>query len=101
MMESTPLESSPINDTFIRRILTLTTIKFLKRLRPRHSNVFFLSRKFCAKYGSFQHISEAAPMQFITQHTSILVPRVYCAFKHKKWTYLVMERIDREMLYHN
>ena len=32
-------------------------------------------------------------MQFISQHTSIPVPKVYCAFKHKKLTYIVMEHL--------
>ena len=39
-------------------------------------------------------------MQFIAQHTSIPMPKVYCTFKHKKWTYIVMERIEGEILCH-
>ena len=37
-------------------------------------------------------------MQFIANNTSIPVPKVYCAFRHKEKTYIVMERIDGEML---
>ena len=37
-------------------------------------------------------------MQFITSHTSIPVPKIYCAFVHKRSTYIVMERIRGEML---
>ena len=35
-------------------------------------------------------------MQFVAKHTSIPVPRVYCAFKHKNRSYIVMERIHGE-----
>ena len=38
-------------------------------------------------------------MQFIAKHTSIPVPKVYCAFKRKGLTYIVMERIDGQMVY--
>jgi aminoglycoside phosphotransferase len=37
-------------------------------------------------------------MRFIAQHTSIPVPKVYCAFTHRDRTYIVMERIDGEMV---
>ncbi|EPE31261.1 Protein kinase-like (PK-like) [Glarea lozoyensis ATCC 20868] len=40
-------------------------------------------------------------MQFISQHTSIPVPKVYCAFTHKGITYIVMEKIKGEMLGEN
>ncbi|KAI1113979.1 hypothetical protein F5Y14DRAFT_416524 [Nemania sp. NC0429] len=33
-------------------------------------------------------------MRFVAVHTSIPVPRVYCAFTHRGCTYIVMERID-------
>jgi len=32
-------------------------------------------------------------MEFIRHNTSIPVPKVYCAFKHKNTTYIVMERV--------
>ena len=37
-------------------------------------------------------------MQFIAQRTSIPVPKVYCAFKCKGLTYIVMERVDGQMI---
>jgi len=95
-METTPSES--INNTVFHRLFTLVAIKLLKRHRPRNGNVLFLSRKLCVKYGSFQHLSEAATMQFIARHTSIPVPKVHCAFTYKGWTYILMERIAGEIL---
>jgi len=37
-------------------------------------------------------------MQFVSQHTSIPVPRVICSFTHKGRTYIVMERIRGDMI---
>lgn len=37
-------------------------------------------------------------MRFIAKHTSIPVPKVYCAFTCGERTYIVMERIDGEMV---
>ncbi|MCJ1246430.1 hypothetical protein MMC30_003637 [Trapelia coarctata] len=93
-------ESSPINDTWYNRLLIIAAVKLFENRKNRRGNVLFLSRKWCVKYGKFQHISEAATMQFVAEHTSIPVPRVKCAFKHRKTTYIVMERINGEILGH-
>ena len=37
-------------------------------------------------------------MRFISQHTSIPVPKVICAFTHSGRTYIVMERIQGDMI---
>lgn len=37
-------------------------------------------------------------MRFIAAHTSIPVPKVFCAFTRHDWTYIVMERIDGDMI---
>ena len=37
-------------------------------------------------------------MQFVAQNTSIRVPKVYCAFKRKEITYIVMENLGGEIL---
>ncbi|KAG4433131.1 hypothetical protein IFR05_011398 [Cadophora sp. M221] len=37
-------------------------------------------------------------MQFIAKHTSIPVPRVYCAFERRGCKYILMERIQRHIL---
>ena len=86
--------SSPINNTWLRRVLILIAIKFLRYRAPRRGCVLFLSRKMCVKYGGLQDFSEAATMQFVRQHTSIPVPKVYCTFSHRNQVYIVMQRID-------
>ena len=90
-----------INATRTRVYLTLAAIKILKRLRPRLSNVLFLTPSICVKYGPFQHISEAAAMQYIAANTSMPVPKVYCAFQRNGNTYIVMQRIAGSPIGHN
>jgi fructosamine-3-kinase len=52
----------------------------------------------CVKYGRRMHLSEASTMHFISQHTSIPVPKVLCAFTHSDCTYIVMERIKGDII---
>jgi len=91
-MQATQAET--VNGTILRRFLTLTAVKLCGRWGPRSGRVLFLSPKICVKYGYFQDVSEAVTMQFIAQKTIIPVPRVYCAFRHKEVTYIVMERLE-------
>ncbi|KAL6703514.1 hypothetical protein ACN47E_009612 [Coniothyrium glycines] len=87
------VRSEQIDATPIQRCLTLLAIKLLKRFRKRHGTVLFLSKKICVKYGSSVNLREASSLQFVAKHTSVPVPRVYCAFAHSNRTYIVMERI--------
>ncbi|EZF35249.1 hypothetical protein TMEN_5755 [Trichophyton mentagrophytes] len=90
--------SKPINDKIWYRYLTLLAIKTLKYVRPCHGGVLMLTDKLCVKYGGYIRLSEAATMRFISQHTSIPVPKVFCAFTHSGMTYIVMERIKGDMI---
>jgi aminoglycoside phosphotransferase len=87
------VRSRPINDTTFRRYLTLLAIKLPKPFRTRSGTVLFLSDRLRVKYSSNTSLSEAATMQFIAKHTSIPVPRVYCAFAQQNQTCIVMERL--------
>ena len=90
-------ESKPINDTRSYRILLIAAVKLLKRICPHHGTVLFVSSKLCIKFGPLRHLPEASTMQFLAQKTSIPVPKIYCAFTRKGWTYIVMEQIHGEM----
>lgn len=61
-------------------------------------SVLLISRRICIKYGRLVNLSESSSMRFISQHTSIPVPKVICAFTDRGWTYIVMERIDGDMV---
>jgi len=92
-------QSQPINATALRRYLTLLAVKLARRFQKRpNACVLFLSKKLFVKCGTQVNLGEASAMQFVAKHTSIPVPRVYCAFKHKNQSYIVMERIRGEPL---
>lgn len=88
----------PLFDNAFYRYATLLAIKVLKRIRPRDGNVLMLTESLCVKYGPLVQLSEASAMRFISTHTSIPVPKIYCAFTHCGWNYIVMERIKGEYI---
>ena len=90
-------KSVPIHDGPLLKFLVLVAVKLLKRWRPYRGNVLYLSKGLVVKYGRVG-LSEAASMRFISSSTSIPVPEVLCAFQHRDQTYIVMERIDGDML---
>lgn len=90
--------SKPINATAFRRLWTILAIKLLKRFRNYEGSVLMLTDKLCVKYGRRVHLSEASTLHFISKHTSIPVPKVYCAFVYSGRTYIVMERIKGDII---
>jgi hypothetical protein len=91
-------ETQPINDTRTRRFLVLAAVKLFPRVNSSLEAIPFLSDKLWVKYGNLRNLAEASTPQFISQHTSIPVPKVYCAFTRKGETYIVMEKIRGEIL---
>lgn len=87
-----------INDTLLQRIFVLATLRLLGRILPHHGPVIMLSKNLCIKVGRLKQPAEAATMQFIANHTSIPVAKVYCAFEHKGCKYILMERIQGRIL---
>ena len=90
--------SKPINDKFLYRFSTLLAVKILKRVRPRQGNVLMLTDRLCDKYGRRVHLAEASTMCFVSQHTSVPLPKALRAFTHSGWTYIVMERIRGDII---
>ncbi|KAE8149260.1 kinase-like domain-containing protein [Aspergillus avenaceus] len=90
--------SSLINDSTFNRHLTLSAIAVLRRIRPLKGTVLMLTDRLCVKYGQHIDLSEAATMRFISQNTSIPVPKIFCTFIHKGCSYIVMERIKGDMI---
>ncbi|KAI9713508.1 MAG: hypothetical protein M1820_000890 [Bogoriella megaspora] len=85
-----PDVSSSVPNSFLRRILTRASIAFYKNRRKRNGSVLFLSPRICVKYGPTVHVAEAVAMKYIATHTSIPVPKVYCAFERNGISYIVM-----------
>ncbi|KAH7009419.1 kinase-like domain-containing protein [Microdochium trichocladiopsis] len=83
-----------------RRLIVLLiaarTSKVLHRLWKKHSGpVCFFDM--CIKVKPVATLAEANAMRFVAQHTSIPVPKVYCAFVHKGNSYLVMSKLRGRM----
>ncbi|OJJ96598.1 hypothetical protein ASPACDRAFT_54471 [Aspergillus aculeatus ATCC 16872] len=76
--------SNTVNDSKIYRCLTLLAIKSFKCFRPREGNVLMLTN--------------TSAMRFISQNTSIPVPKIFCAFTRSGVTYIVMKRIKGDII---
>ena len=75
-------QSRPVNDSALYRLVVLTAVRLLKHVRPHCGSVLFVSRGICIKYGHLINLSEASTMCFVSQHTSIPVPKIICAHSH-------------------
>lgn len=90
----------PINNSLWARFLTISAVRFLTRTYLRRfwkhpGGVLFISR-FCIKIRPFESLAEAHTMRFLAQHTSIPVPKIYCAFSYRGRSFTVMEKIAGE-----
>ncbi|KAL4796008.1 hypothetical protein BDV19DRAFT_378479 [Aspergillus venezuelensis] len=90
--------SKPVNNTFRCRYSTILGVKLLALMRPHHGSVLMVTDNLCVKYGRRVHLTEASIMRFVAQHTTIPVPKVLCAFEQSGIVYIVMERINGDML---
>lgn len=81
-------------------IYYLITRTFIYRWVKHSGPVIFVSPGLCIKSTPFATLAEAETLHFIAQNTTIPVPKVYCAFKRKRHTYIVMRRIEGQNLWH-
>jgi aminoglycoside phosphotransferase (APT) family kinase protein len=100
---ATPTESTPIDAEFLTKVWLRCVHKVLsqrqvRRWRKDPGRVIFVSSKLCIKATPVTRLAEAHAMRFISQNTSIPVPTVYSAFEHGGRTFILMERIDGELL---
>ncbi|KAJ2983360.1 hypothetical protein NQ176_g740 [Zarea fungicola] len=97
------MASQPINDRFVVRwavliLYWLLSFRCFRGLFPRAGPVIFLPGKLCVKATAFTSLAEASAMRFVAEHTTVPVPKVYSAFEHKGSVYIVMERMEGDML---
>ncbi|KAE8441990.1 hypothetical protein EG329_004116 [Mollisiaceae sp. DMI_Dod_QoI] len=93
--------SRAYNDSCFWRSFTLNAVRVLEREEAFCSILPLWGGKICIKYGPAVQLLEAAALRLVAQTTSIPVPKVYCAFRHRNRTYIVMELIDREEIGEN
>lgn len=90
--------SLAINNSRIRRFLTLIALKTTSRFYQWNGPCVPLSSRIVVKKGTDVHLTEAATMAFIAARTKIPVPRVHCSFTRRNVTYIVMERMRGKTL---
>jgi serine/threonine protein kinase len=101
---SNEVTSLAYNDTLTNRCTVLALIASLQNIKccrsPTSSNIIYLSPRHIVKFGRTVHLAEASALRLVKASTSIPVPKVHCAFRDEKSgvSYIVMERIDGEML---
>ncbi|KAK2737298.1 hypothetical protein FQN57_000382 [Myotisia sp. PD_48] len=91
-------EHLAFNDTPTNRALTLLALKTVARFHPRYGVCVPISKNKIVKSGPRVHLTEAATMRFVAQNTSLPIPKVYCAFVRKNYAYIVMEKIQGEVI---
>jgi len=87
------LRSAALQPRWIQKHLLLSAISLISRFRSRSGSVLMLSGGLCVKYGRRLDLVEAQTMIFISRCSNVPVPKVYMAFEHKGYTYILMERI--------
>ena len=82
-----------LHNTFLRRTVILAMKKSIGRWCRRSSQVTFLPGGLCLKSGRCVRLTEALTMEYIRKHTTIPVPKVFCAFEHHGAVYIAMKRL--------
>ncbi|KAK7419453.1 hypothetical protein QQZ08_010871 [Neonectria magnoliae] len=99
-----PPNTEPINAQPITRLLVILFVaaKNQKHLRwlwkPYHGLISVFNM--CIKVTPFASLAEANTIRFVARHTSVPVPKIYCAFVHKGVTYTVMSKMRGKMAWY-
>lgn len=78
----------------------LATYTIIYRWIKHSGPVIFVSSRLCIKSTPFGSLAEAETLHFVSQNTTIPVPKVYCAFVRKGRVYILMRRIKGQSLFH-
>lgn len=83
-----------INNSFLRRYLTIAALKTTARFFRRRGSCQPISRRLIVKTGPEIDLTEACTLDFVAAKTSVPVPRVVCSFVRNGRAYIVMRRIS-------
>ncbi|KXJ89833.1 kinase-like domain-containing protein [Microdochium bolleyi] len=87
-----PINAGPITRLLVILFVSVRSHRYLRWLWKPASGVITISN-ICIKVKPSVGLAEANAMLLVAQHTSLPVPKVYCAFVHKEVTFLVMSRL--------
>jgi aminoglycoside phosphotransferase len=91
-------EHLAINNTYMHRLIALLALHTMGKFFNPYGACIPISKRKIIKTSFRVHLTEAATIKYVSEHTTIPVPKVYCAFVHDKRAYIVMERIQGRML---
>ncbi|GAO20121.1 hypothetical protein UVI_02061600 [Ustilaginoidea virens] len=91
-------EHLAFKNTYLNRLFTRIALRTTGRFYARNGPCVPISKHRIVKAGDLVHLTEAATMQFVANHTSIPVPKIYCSFIWNNRAYIVMESIQGEPL---
>ncbi|KAI1857162.1 hypothetical protein JX265_011363 [Neoarthrinium moseri] len=94
---SESIRAGPLVQALVVFFVKVRDQKYVRRLWKPSPGIMSASN-LCIKVKPYDNMAEAHTMQFIAQQTSIPVPKVICAFTHKGKTYIVMSKIDGQMI---
>jgi aminoglycoside phosphotransferase len=87
-----------VKNSFIRRFLTRLALRTTAKFYSQDGLCIPISKHKIVKTGRRTHLTEAATMTYLAEHTNIPAPKVYCSFLHRNRAYIVMERIQGDEL---
>jgi len=91
-------EGIPINATLKNRMFVVSATKAYKFINRDHGCTLALPFGLIIKFARNAAVAEAHAMVYVGKHTSIPVPKVYCAFRQKKYTFIVMQRMKGDFI---
>ncbi|KAG2014918.1 hypothetical protein GB937_006376 [Aspergillus fischeri] len=89
--------SNPVNSNFVNQCLTLLASGALKLFNLKKGMFSYQQIEYVLNMG-YMHLPKALIMYLISQHTSIPVLKVLCVFTHSVYTYIIIERIKRDII---
>ncbi|KAI1397807.1 kinase-like domain-containing protein [Hypoxylon fuscum] len=94
-----PINAGPITRLLVILFVTAKSQKYLRWLWKRSPGLVSVFNM-CIKVKPVASLAEAEAMRFVARHTSVPVPKVYCAFIYKGKAYTVMSKMKGKMAWY-
>ncbi|OHE90491.1 hypothetical protein CORC01_14219 [Colletotrichum orchidophilum] len=98
MRETEPINAGRLAGALTLSVVWIRTNQYFRRLWKPQTGLLS-AYGFCIKVKPYANLAEAHTVQFVAQCTSIPVPKVYSAFVHQGTTYIVMRKINGQMVW--
>ncbi|KAH6621667.1 kinase-like domain-containing protein [Chaetomium sp. MPI-SDFR-AT-0129] len=92
-----PISAGPLIRLLVLFLVAANYHKYLRWITKPSPGLMFIFNM-CIKVKPVATLAEAHAMRFVAEHTSVPVPKIYCAFIHKGSTYTVMSKMNGKMV---